>query len=166
MKNGKMKKKKVNTFDIVIVLVLLLIVGVLGYKYLSSSSPETSAINVNDTVEYEIEIEGVRIYTADALSVGDNVYDVKKGTYMGEIKEIEITSSKNYMLKDEELIEVQKPDRYDLIIKIKAPVTNKEKGYFLSGVLELKVNSIYGFKTKKVRSSLVVTNIYDESEGN
>lgn len=167
MKKNKSKKSKINIIDIIIVVVLLAIAALLIYKFSSvNKSSEVNLVKTNATIEYEADIVGARIYTADSIKIGDKVYDRAKNTYIGEVVQIEINPYVQHLLNSNgELVEVTKPDYYDIKLRVKAPVTDKNSGYFLSGVLELKVNSVYSIQTKTIMSSFKVENILAGSEG-
>jgi len=167
MKKNKSKKFKLNIIDIVIVVILVSIAALLVYKFSAvNKSSEINIVKTNATIEYEADIIGARIYTADSIKIGDKVYDRAKNTYMGEIVQIEINPYVQHLLDAEgQLISVEKPDYYDIKLRIKGPITDKSSGYFLSGVLELKVNSSYSIQTKTIMSSFKVENILNESEG-
>lgn len=167
MKKNKTKKMNVNIVDIVLIVVLMAIAVLLIYKFSSvNKGSEVNVIKTNATIEYKAEIKGARIYTADAIKVGDKVYDRAKNTYMGEVTEVEINPHYEYLLDAKNVLSpVEKPDYYDISLRIKAPVTDKSSGYFLSGVLELKTNSVYSIQTKKIMSSFKVENIFEGSVG-
>ena len=156
-----MKKRRLNIIDVIVILSILAIVFVVGYKYVVID--KQSGLGVTQAykdIEYELMVNNVRIMTAEAFNVGDKIYEEKKGTYMGTIKDVKVIPYvSNEMKSNGELVEAEKVGYYTVFLTVESSVVDKEAGYYLSGTLDLKVNSEYEILTKFVKTTSKATNI-------
>lgn len=156
-----MKKRKVNTIDLIVVIAIIAIIGVVILKF--AFTDKKSGLGVKEAykeLEYIATVSNVRNATANAFHIGDKVYDEKKGTYMGTIKDIRIEPYKSSEIKNTgEIVQAEKIGYYTVYLTIESTVVDKDNGYFLSGTLDLKMNSEYDIITKFVKTSSKVVDV-------
>ena len=156
-----MKKKKLNIIDIIVIIAIfaIIVVGIVKFAFIDKKSGLGVKQAYKD-LEYVVLVNNVRIMTVEAFHVGDKVYDEKKGTYMGVIKNIEINPYKTNEIKNNgELVEAERLGYYSVLLTIESTAVDKEDGYFLSGTLDLKVNSEDEVVTKFVKTTVKVTDL-------
>lgn len=156
-----MAKKRPNIVDILIILtlvavVVLAIVKVGVINRVESSGVDESAIKTS----YTAFVDKVRMATVNSLHEGDLIFDEKTGVCIGEIKTVEYEPL-FYNLPDGTggMVRAQYPDYYRVTMTIEGSVIEKEDGYFVDGVVELKVNSEMDSFTKYAKPTIKVTNI-------
>lgn len=156
-----MKKRKMNPIDILVIVVILAVVLLAGYKFVVVNKIQSTGIAKEEkNMEYTGVVKGVRQPTVDAFHVGDKMYDDKTGVYMGEIKNIDSKPQKTVeLLPTGEFSEVEKIDYFDVTLTLSGPILNKEKGYFISGTMELKLNSEFPVFTKFAKPNIQLTSI-------
>lgn len=156
-----MKKKKLNFLDIIVIVAIIAIVFVVGYKFLVVDNQ--SGLGVKQAykdAEYVLMVSNIRQMTAEGFNVGDKVYEEKKGTFMGTIKDIKVEPYKTSEITNTgEAVEAEKIGYYTVYLTIEGPIVDKENGYYLSGNLDLKINSEYDTLTKYVKTTAKVTNV-------
>lgn len=156
-----MKKRKINTIDLVAIIAIFAIIGVVILKF--ALTDKKSGLGVKQAykeLDYVATVSNVRNATVNAFHVGDNVYDEKKGTYMGKIKDIRIEPYKSNEIKSTgEYVQAEKIGYYIIFLTIESTVVDKDNGYFLSGTLDLKMNSEYDIVTKFVKTSAKVVDV-------
>ena len=151
-------KKKLNVVDYILIVAVILIIGVVGYKKLAVDKSAGIGVQASHkAIEYTMDISGIRQFSVDGFHVGDKIYDKNKGTYMGIIKDISVEPHKLDKVDvngDSVLAEVK--GYYKVILTVEGEMVDKDNGYFLSGNLELKVNSEYRITTKYIETTGVV----------
>lgn len=156
-----MAKKRPNIVDILIIVVILAL-GVLAvFKFGVLNHREASGVEEEAAKRtYIAFIDEVRIATVNALHEGDQVYDEKTGIYIGTITEVSHAPfMKNVILEDGSVQAVEYPDYYSVTLTLEGPVIEKEEGYFVDGVVELKANSEMNVMTKYAKPVMKVTSI-------
>lgn len=151
MKNGKVFGK-INILDFFVLLLIgLLIVGaVIKFGKFNDRTEETSA----QTLEYKIEVKGIRDFTINALESGDIVYDSQTGINIGTITNIEKKSAETYdTAENGETMTVYNPYRYDMIITIETPGDASKDAYYANKTIELKLDSEKKIETKYVKTT-------------
>lgn len=158
---SEVAKKRPNLIDIVIILTLVAVavlavikIGVINrteVTELSEAAPKTT---------YTAFVDKVKMPTVEALHVGDLIFDEKTGICIGEIKDVSYEPL-FHNLPDGTggVMRVQYPDYYRVTMTIEGSVIEKENGYFVDGVVELKVNSEMNTVTKYAQPVIKVTNI-------
>lgn len=156
-----MAKKRPNVVDILIILTLVAVVVLAIVKVGVVNRVESSGVDESATkTTYTAFIDKVRMPTVDALHEGDLLFDEKTGICIGEIKAVEYEPL-FYNLPDGAggVVRAQYPDYYRVTMTIEGSVIEKEDGYFVDGVVELKVNSEMDAFTKYAKPTIKVTNI-------
>lgn len=156
-----MAKRRPNVVDILILLtlvavVVLAIVKVGVVNRVESSGVDEAAIKTT----YTAFVDKVRMATVEALHEGDLIFDEKTGICIGEIKTVAYEPL-FHNLPDGAggMVQAQYPDYYRVTMTIEGSVIEKEDGYFVDGVVELKVNSEMNAFTKYAKPVIKVTNI-------
>lgn len=145
-KNGRLFGK-ISVIDILVIVIVI----VLGFAvYSRFFTKETTAVaTVNDNFEYQICVKGVRQLTADALRVGDRLYDSEHDTYLGTITAVEVKDSYGeYATLDGEYVVAPIENRVDVILTLSAEGLVSAGRYYASRTYELGVNSSLTFYTK------------------
>ena len=156
-----MAKRKPNIVDILIIVVIVALAGLAVFKFGVVNKQEATSVGdaaKNRTIT--AFIDEVRMPTVNALHEGDKVFDEKTGIYIGTITEV---SHKPYMKSviaaDGSVKQVEYPDYYSISLTMEGPVVEKEEGYFVEGVVELKTNSEMNTVTKYAKPVIKVTGI-------
>ncbi|KAF5081100.1 hypothetical protein DSECCO2_112750 [anaerobic digester metagenome] len=156
-----MAKRRPNIVDILIILTLVAVVALAVLKTGVINRVESSGVDEEtEKTTYSAFIDKVRMPTVKALHEGDLIFDDKTGICIGEIKGIEYAPL-FYNLPDGNggMVRAQYPDYYRVKMTIDGSVIEKEDGYFVDGVVELKVNSEMDVFTKYAKPTIKVTNI-------
>ena len=156
-----MAKRKPNIVDILIIVVVIALAALAVFKFGVVNKQE--ATGVGEATEMRTVtafIDEVRMPSVNALHEGDRVFDEKLGICIGTIKEV---SHKPYMKSviaaDGSVKQIEYPDYYSITLTMESPVVEKEEGYFVDGVVELKVNSEMTVITKYAKPVIKVTGI-------
>ena len=156
-----MAKRKPNIVDILIIVVILALAAPAVFKFGVVNKNEAARVSdAAETRTITAFIDEVRMPTVDALHGGDKIFDEKTGICIGTITEV---SHKPYMkgviAADGSVKQVEYPDYYSVSLTIEGPVVEKEEGYFVEGVVELKTNSEMNTVTKYAKPVIKVTGI-------
>lgn len=156
-----MARRKPNIVDILIIIVIIALAGLAVFKFGVVNKNESTG--VGDAAEqrtYTAFIDEVRMPTVNALHAGDKIFDEKTGICIGTIKEVNHAPyMKGVIAADGSVKQVEYPDYYSISLTIEGPVIEKEEGYFVDGVVELKTNSEMNTVTKYAKPVIKVTGI-------
>lgn len=160
-----MAKRKINIADILILLVILALAALAVFKFGILNQKESAGVDASaEQMTYTAFIDEVRMPTVNALHVGDAVYDEKTGICIGVIQDVSYEPyQKGIIAANGEIKQVEYPDYYSITLTIEGPVIEKEEGYFVEGVVELKANSEMNTVTKYAKPVLKVTSIGGEA---
>ena len=158
-----MAKRKPNIVDILIIVVIIALAGLAVFKFGVVNKQEATGVDAAaETRTVTAFIDEVRMPTVNALHEGDKIFDEKTGICIGTITGV---SHKPYMkgviAADGSVKQVEYPDYYSVSLTIEGPVVEKEEGYFVEGVVELKTNSEMNVVTKYAKPVIKVTGISD-----
>lgn len=154
-----MKNRKFNILDIAVVIIILLLVFATFMKFRNYNA-EASENSSLEKIEYTIKIYGVREYTSNAFEIGDKIYDTQTNAEIGKIVNKEIMTTTSYeKIENGELIKVEVPERYDLMLTLETEGTITQNGYFANRSVELKVGSDKQIETRYVRTTGKIMNI-------
>lgn len=155
-KNGKLFGK-INIVDLLVILAV--IVAVLG---ISARFITIAAENVRQKTQfsYVVEIDGIRIYTVDALNKKGIVTDINGETVIGEITDVEYKPKTVQSIKSNgESVFAEVPEKYTALITVEAEGNESDDGYFVGNNIELSVGSNIAMTTKYVNSTGRVVSI-------
>ena len=156
-----MAKRKPNIVDILIIVVIIALAGLAVFKFGVVNKQEAPGVDAAaETRTVTAFIDEVRMRTVKALHEGDKIFDEKTGICIGTITGV---SHKPYMkgviAAAGSVKQVEYPDYYSVSLTIEGPVVEKEEGYFVEGVVELKTNSEMNTVTKYAKPVIKVTGI-------
>lgn len=155
------KKRKLNIVDLLIIVVIAAVAIIAVYKFgVVNQVRSTGLANEEKKMQYTALIKGVRQPTLEALHIGDKMYDDKTNVYIGEIVKIDFKPQKLMELGlDGNFVEVEKIDYFDVTMIIEAPILEKDNAYFVSGKVELKINSEFPVYTKFAKPNIQIISI-------
>ena len=156
-----MAKRKPNIVDILIIVVILALAALAVFKFGVVNKNEAARVSdAAETRTITAFIDEVRMPTVDALHVGDKIFDEKTGICIGTITEVSHKPyQKGVIAADGSIKQVEYPDYYSISLTIEGPVMEKEEGYFVEGIVELKTNSEMNTVTKYAKPVIKVTGI-------
>ena len=156
-----MTKRKPNIVDILIIVVIVALCAVAVFKFGVVNNKESAGVDASEEQRtYTAFIDEVRMATVNALHEGDKVYDEKTGICLGTITEVSHAPYMKSIITDNgSVAEVEYPDYYSITLTIEGPVIEKEEGYFVEGIVEMKANSEMNVVTKYAKPVMKITSI-------
>ena len=156
-----MAKRKPNIVDILIIVVIVALAALAVFKFGVVNKQEATGVDsAAETRTITAFIDEVRMPTVNALHEGDKIFDEKTGICIGTIKEVSHAPyMKGVIAADGSVKQVEYPDYYSISLTIEGPVVEKEEGYFVEGIVELKTNSEMNTVTKYAKPVIKVTGI-------
>lgn len=153
---------KISVIDLLVIAVVVVMAAALSFK---SNQTHTGTTVVEQPITFQIRARGVRNYIADAIRVGDGLYDqnyASGGRSLGKITEIQVerdpgTTQISFHDGTTELAETE--DTVDLLITVEGLGLVSGKSYSLNRVYDLAVNSARGYYTKMSQFTGTVTSI-------
>lgn len=153
-KNGKIKGKFSIVDAAVIVLVLVVIAGIC-VRY---SSVVTGAVKSSESFRYVVKVPSVRVYTLNALVVGDNVTDKQSSKVLGKIVDVKSeTATHTATTADGRIIQAQIADRLDCYVTIEAEGKESNESYLLHDSTELSVGREVELYTERCKTTGEIT---------
>lgn len=144
----------INIIDLLVLLAVLAL-AVFGVSRMGKGIVTTSATK-EGIVTYEIS--DIRQVTVDQIQLGDPVYHYDKGTYIGEIVDVNIEPFKERVDYNGRWIEAEVPRKFLAQIKVKANLEETDQ-YYTAGGEQTRVGIQFRLKNKKFASFGVVTNM-------
>ena len=156
-----MKKRRPNIVDILILAVVLLLCAAAVFKFGVVNQREAAGTQASEEQKtYTALIDEVRLATVNALHKGDKIFDEKTGICIGTITDVKHKPLvKRIFLNDGTLQSVEFPDYYTVTLTMQGPLIEKEEGYFVDGVVEMKANSEMNVETKYAKPVMKITSI-------
>ena len=156
-----MAKRKPNIVDILIIVVIFALAALAVFKFGVVNKNEAARVSdAAETRTITAFIDEVRMPTVDALHEGDKIFDEKTGICIGTITKVSHKPyQKGVIAADGSIKQVEYPDYYSISLTIEGPVMEKEEGYFVEGIVELKTNSEMNTVTKYAKPVIKVTGI-------
>ena len=156
-----MAKRKPNIVDILIIVVIVALCAVAVFKFGVVNNKESAGVDASEEQRtYTAFIDEVRMATVNALHEGDQIFDEKTGICLGTITGVEYKPFlKNVLMNDGTIKAVEFPDYYSVTLTIEGPVIEKEEGYFVEGIVEMKANSEMNVGTKFAKPVMKITSI-------
>ena len=149
-----MAKRKPNIVDVLMILVLAAVCVLAIYKFGFVNSRESAGVEAEASKrEYTAFIDEVRIATAEALHQGICIGEIKNVSYAPMMKSV--------IAADGSVKQAEYPDYYGVSLTIEGSIIEKDEGYFVDGVVELKANSEMNTFTKYAMPVIKVTSIAD-----
>jgi hypothetical protein len=149
---------KISLIDILVVVIVVVLAFAVYTRFFQKE--QTAVAVSNDTFTYELKIKSVRDLTANALQVGDVLYDSDNETYLGKISNISVTPSyTESVTADGVYVVAPMENRYDVVLTIDSEGLISAGRYYASRTYELSVNASVGFHTKYLTASAFVWSI-------
>ncbi len=133
---------KISVIDLLVVIIVLVMALALYVK--TNHNEITSTTTSNVPITYQLLVRGVRTYVADAVAVGDRVYDPDRssGGSLGTITAVEVQpGGKLAEFKDGTIDTVPVEDGVDLLLTIEGSGLITQGRYVLNRVYDLGINS-------------------------
>lgn len=153
---------KISVIDLLVAAVVLVLVAALNFK---SEQVHTGTTVTEQPITFQILARGVRNYVADAIRVGDGLYDQNYssgGRALGKISEIQVVrdpgTSMTY-LNDGTVELIDTEDSVDLLITVEGQGLITGRSYSLNRVYDLAVNSARGYYTRMCQFTGAVASI-------
>ena len=141
-RNGRLFGK-ISVIDLVVVAVVIVLAAALYFK---NNQTHTGNAVVEQKITFQIRARGVYDYVADAIQVGDGVYDkdyASGGKSIGVITDIQIERDPGGLVDADETV--------DLLITLEGWGLVDGKRYTLNRVYALGVNSSRTYYTKQAQ---------------
>lgn len=139
----------ISVIDLVVVAVVIVMAFALYVK--TNHNEITSTSTPDSTITYQMLVRGVRTYVADAVRVGDHVYDQDRnsgGGSLGEITDIELRPGEKLAeFADGTVATTPVEDGVDMLLTIRGSGLISDGRYMLNRVYDLGVNSSRNFCT-------------------
>lgn len=162
-RNGRLFGK----ISIIDVLVILVVIVMAASLYFKKNQAHTGTAVTEQTIIFQIRARGVDDFVADAILVGDGLYDQNYssgGRALGEITDIQVERDPGTKLADKQtngtagLLEAE--DTVDMLITVKGSGLITGKSYSINRVYDLGVNSSRNYRTKRADFTGTVIDIY------
>ena len=120
---------------------------------------------VEQPITFQIRVRGVRDYVADAIQIGDGLYDQNYssgGRPLGKITEIQLERDPGTTwasLHDGETTLIEMDRSVDLLITIEGEGLVSGKSYSINRVYDLAINSARGYYTRMCQFTGTVIDI-------
>ena len=159
-RNGRLFGK-ISVIDVLVIAVVLVMAAALFFK---SNQTHTGTSVTSETITYQMVANGVRTYVADAVQVGDLMYDQDRssGGTLGKIVDIQVLpGTKLGEINDGTAGMVPVEDGVDLLLTIEGSGILSEGRYLLNRVYDLGVNSSRNYYTPYAQFTGTITAILE-----
>ena len=151
---------KISIIDVFVILVVAILAVALYLK--TNTMTHTSTAIPNEAIEYRVRVQSTYPYVADAIRVGDKVYDEDNPGVgcLGEITAVEVLpGSEQITFMDGTVEMAPTEDTVNLLVSIRGEGVINDKSYLLNRVYSLGVNSARNFYTTYVRFTGTVVSV-------
>ena len=159
-RNGRLFGK-ISVIDVLVIAVVLVMAAALFFK---SNQTHTGTSVTSETITYQMVANGVRTYVADAVQVGDLMYDQDRssGGTLGKIVDIQVLpGTKLGEMNDGTAGMIPVEDGVDLLLTIEGSGILSEGRYLLNRVYDLGVNSARNYYTPYAQFTGTITAILE-----
>ncbi|MCD8390529.1 MAG: DUF4330 domain-containing protein [Firmicutes bacterium] len=155
-KKGKIGGK-ISIIDIAVILAVLIVIAGIGMRY---SSKITNSVQSDAEFEYTIKIDGVRIYTVDALQKKGAITDKTSEKNMGEIIDVDVSPAMvESVTANGEIIYAERPGYYTCLVTVRAHGKESDENYILDDTTELSVGRSVDFFSKYIKTSGLIMSV-------
>ncbi|MBU5670168.1 DUF4330 domain-containing protein [Peptoniphilus sp. MSJ-1] len=145
----------INVIDLVVILLVLALV-VVGVKRFGTKAAVGDVSTKQGVVT--AEITDIREATVKNIKVGDPIYDYDKGTYLGEIANVEVGPHTDEVEYQGKVVRAEVPDKFRAEIKIKADIKDT-KDFYQIGTEQVRVGSQIRIKNKNITTFMTILGI-------
>ena len=163
-RNGRLFGR-ISIIDVLVVAVVVVMAAALYFK---GQQAHTGTAVEEQVITFQIRARGINNYVADAILVGDGLYDQdysSGGRAIGEITDIQVERTPGMKLAetlgDGTAGLVEADDTVDLLITVRGKGLATEKSYFINRVYGLGINSSRSYCTKRADFIGTVCDILD-----
>lgn len=153
---------RISIIDVLAILVVLFMAVALLI-----SQAQNLSLEEEETITFQVRVEGMEPHVVDAIHVGDSVYDEgysSGGRGIGEITAVEVERDPGTILTDlfidGTLAYAEAEDTVNLLVTVEGKGTRDEKGCTLNQVYALGYNAYRTFYTKSVVFNGMVCEIF------
>ena len=153
---------KISVIDLLVVAVVIVLAAALHFK---SGQTHTGITVTEQPITFQLRVRGVRSYVADAIRVGDGLYDQNYssgGRALGEITDIQVERDPGTTmayLNDGTVALIDTDDTVDLLITVEGQGLLNGKSYSVNRVYDLAVNSARAYYTRTSQFTGTVASI-------
>lgn len=154
---------KISIIDVLVFAVVLLLAAAL---YVKNTRTETSNLITEQTITFQVMAQGLDDYVANAVQVGDQIYDSdysSGGRSLGEITDVRVVQEPGRRLTQNlpggEAAYIDAEETVDLLITVSGTGVYSSGAYSLNRVYALGVNSSRTYHTKHVEFSGTVLEV-------
>lgn len=153
----------ISVIDLLVVAVVIVMAAALHFK---NNQTITGTSVPEETIIFQVEVNGVRRYVADAIRVEDQLYDLNYasgGRSLGEITEVQIVSDPGTLvttLNDGTVAPVEAEDTVNLLLTVKGSGLVNGKSRSINRVYDLGLNASRSFYTNIAQFTGTVSNIF------
>lgn len=150
---------KVSIIDVVVVLVVAALAVVLSFK---QEQTHTGTSIPNDKITFQIQATAVRNYIADAVEVGDLIYDkdYSSGGALGTITDIQVLPAlRTTQFHDGTFEIVPVADSVTLLLTVEGEGVLTDGSYLINRVYAIGINSARNYYTKYALFTGIVDSI-------
>lgn len=131
---------KLSAADCIIILVIVAALVAAAVKFLDLDS--SIIISADEEITYTVKISGVRLYSANAVSVGDKFYEPAGGIFVGEVAEVHTEPYTEIVKRQDGTYFVSEvPERHIVYITFKCSGKISDAGFFLGGSKQLSAGA-------------------------
>ncbi len=156
---------KISVIDVLVIAVVIVMAAALYFK---NTQVHTGTSVSEETVTFQVRARGVNRYVADAILVGDGLYDKDKpsgGQALGRITEVEVERDPGTKLADKltdgTVAYLEAEGTVDLLITVESHQGIRSGGgWTLNRVYSLGINASRIYYTKRAEFSGAVSAIF------
>lgn len=151
-RNGRLFGK-ISVIDVLVIAVVLVMAAALYFK---NNQAHTGTAVTEQAITFQVRARGVDNYVADAIRVGDGLYDQNYssgGRALGEITDIRVERTPGTKLADQltdgtaAMFEAE--DTVDLLLTVRGSGLVTGRSYSINRVYDLGINSSRNYCTKR-----------------
>lgn len=149
---------KLSLIDVIaIIVVIVLIVGIFMRFFVL----DKTSVNTETTpITYQVEASSVRMYTIEAITVGDKVFDEDTGAEVGTVTAVAYEPAARITDSSGQGYFYGAPDEYyDMTVSLEAQGNQANGRTYVNKTYELNVNSKRDFFTKYCSVSVKISEI-------
>lgn len=149
----KILDKRGRLFGIINIIDLIVIILLVGILIVGFGRKDTGIVSQAETKEAIVtyEIQEIRQITVDQIKVGDPVYHYDKGTYIGEIVNVEVRPFTEEVDYKGKWIDAEVPNKYTANVEVKATIEENDLYYTVGGE-QTRVGAQFRLKNKNFTS--------------
>lgn len=157
-KNGRLFGK-ISIIDVLVILVVVALAAALRFK---SNQTHTGTSSDNIPITFQVTLNGMRSYVADAIQVGDMLYDLdySSGGALGRISGIEtLPGARIAEFSDGTKADAPVEDGVTLVLTVEGRGIISNNRYLINRVYNLGINTTRNYYTPYAQFLATVTSV-------